>query len=296
MRYGLCLPIRRDCSLEFNIELAVKAEELGYDSVWVSDHVIMPNKMAGSFSTIFYDPFILLSAIAQVTKTIKLGTSVIIMPYRNPVVTAKMAATLDVLSGGRLVMGVAPGWLKEEFETLDSDFENRGEVTNEYIDVLRELWSNNSPDFKGKYINFSDISFYPKPHKNRLPEIWVGGSSNPAKRRAVERADGWQPTWITPDDYKKSLIEIRESAEEKGIDISKMTFSVRNRVRLEEPGQQYETGSDPSYMFRGTVEDVKAEVLKFEDSGVNHIVFDPEAESDSETIDLIEKLSRSLIT
>ena len=94
MKFGLCLPIRRDCSIEFNIELAKRAEQLGFDSVWVSDHVVIPDKSAGSFSTVFYDPFILLAAIASSTESIKLGTSVIILPYRNPVVVAKMTATL----------------------------------------------------------------------------------------------------------------------------------------------------------------------------------------------------------
>ena len=125
MKYGICLPIRRDCSIEFNINMAKRAEELGFDSVWVSDHVVIPNKAIGSFSKVFYDPFILLAAIASVTKSIRIGTSVIILPYRNPVVVAKMAATLDVLSEGRLIMGIAPGWLKEEFETLNADFKNR---------------------------------------------------------------------------------------------------------------------------------------------------------------------------
>ena len=295
MKYGLCLPIRRDCSIEFNIELAKRAEELGFDSVWVSDHVIMPRKMAGSFSTIFYDPFILLSAIASVTEKIMLGTSVIILPYRNPVVTAKMAATLDVLSGGRLIMGVAPGWLKEEFDTLGADLKNRGEITNEYIEVIKELWSNEFPEFSGKYVSFSDISFFPKPFNGRMPEIWVGGGSGPAKRRAVELANGWQPTWISPDDYSAALKELKKTADEKGKDIGEMTFSVRNRVRLEEPGRTYDTGSDPAYMFRGSIEDINEQVESFSNSGVEYIVFDPESESDGETMKLIESISESII-
>ncbi len=295
MKYGICLPIRRDCSIEFNIELAVKAEALGFDSVWVSDHVVIPDKTAGSFSTVFYDPFILLSAIAASTGSVKLGTSVIILPYRNPVVVAKMAATLDVLSGGRFVMGVAPGWLKEEFESLNADFNSRGEITDEYIEVIRELWGNDSPRFSGKYVNFSDISFYPKPFNNRMPEILVGGNSKPAKRRAVELASGWQPTWVNPEEYSEAVAEMKKTAEEINLDLSNFMFSVRNRIRLEEPGINYDSGSDPSYMFRGTIEDIKNEVDKFSESGAQYIVFDPEAESDEDTLKLIETVSEEII-
>ena len=251
MKFGLCLPIRRDCSIEFNIELAIKAEALGFDSVWVSDHVVIPDKAAGSFSKVFYDPFILLAAIASSTESIKLGTSVIILPYRNPVVVAKMTATLDMLSHGRLIVGVAPGWLKEEFDCLNADFKNRGEITNEYINVIRELWGNDSPEYKGKYVKFSGISFYPKPYENRMPEILVGGSSKPARRRAVELASGWQPTWLSPEEYTEAVTELKKTAEEKNVNLDDFRFSVRNRIRLEEHGSNYDSGSDPSYMFRG---------------------------------------------
>jgi len=295
MKYGLCLPIRRDCSIEFNINLAKNAEELGFDSVWVSDHVVIPNKSIGSFSKVFYDPFILLAAIASVTKNIKLGTSVIILPYRNPVVVAKMIATLDALSRGRLVMGIAPGWLKEEFETLNADFSNRGKITDEYIKSIIELWTKDKPEFKGKYVNFSDISFYPKPYNKRTPEIWVGGSSKRARRRALELASGWQPTWISPDDYSKNISEIKGSADESGIDLNSFSFSVRNRIRIETPGSRVDTTNDPSYLFRGTIDEIKSEVDKFEECGAECVVFDPETETDSEILKLIEIISEKII-
>jgi len=295
MRFGICLPIRRDCSIEFNLELARKAEILGFDSVWVSDHVVIPNKSAGSFSTIFYDPFILLSAIASTTEILNLGTSVIILPYRNPVVVAKMAATLDVLSRGRLIMGVAPGWLKEEFVCLNADFNNRGDTTNEYIKVIRELWGNDNPEYRGNNINFSDISFYPKPYENRTPDIWAGGNSARAKKRALELGSGWQPTWIGPEEYSRCVTELKETADKRGIDLSSFTFSVRNRIRIETPGINAEKKNDPSYMFQGSLDEIKAEVNKFEENGAEYVVFDPEAESDSETFGLIEAISDIII-
>ena len=295
MNFGLCLPIRRDCSIEFNINLAKKAEELGFDSVWVSDHVVVPNKTIGSFSKVFYDPFVLLAAIASDTESIKLGTSVIILPYRNPVVVAKMVATIDMLSEGRFILGIAPGWLKEEFESLNADFDNRGEITDEYIKSIVELWANDNPEFNGKYVNFSDISFYPKPYNKRIPEIWVGGSSKRARKRALELATGWQPTWISPEDYSKNKEEFQKSAGEIGVDLSNFSFSVRNRIRIETPGNTADTTNDPSYMFRGTMDQIKIEVEKFAECGAEYVVFDPEAESDSDTYKLLEIISENLI-
>jgi len=119
-----------------NINIAKRAEELGFDSVWVSDHVVMPEKHTGMFSEVFYDPLMLLSCIAAETSKIKIGTSVIILPYRNPVVVAKMIATLDVFSEGRVIFGVGPGWMREEYDALSVPYERRGARTNEYIRAI----------------------------------------------------------------------------------------------------------------------------------------------------------------
>ena len=123
MKFGICLPIRLSITAHDNIEIAKCAELLGFDSIWASDHVVMPEKHLGSFSEVFYDPFMLLSYIAAETSTIKLGTSVIILPYRNPVVVAKMIATLDQLSEGRVMFGIGPGWMREEYSALSVPFD-----------------------------------------------------------------------------------------------------------------------------------------------------------------------------
>ena len=292
MKFGLCLPIRRDCSLQFNIDLAISAEKHGFDSVWVSDHIVMPKKMNNSFSSVFYDPMVLLTAIAANTEKIKLGTSVIILPYRHPVVLAKMISTLDQYSAGRVIFGIATGWLKEEFEVLNADFNNRGKVTNEYIEAITELWSKDNPVFSGEFVSFSDIDFYPKPFDGRLPEIWVGGSSRFAVERAIKHANGWQPTWVSPEDYKKLRMKLIETASEMNIDTSNFTFSVRNRVSISGgPGDK----ESNVYMFQGSMDDIRSQVESFVSSGVEYIVFDPETGSDSETLEMVEKLSESVL-
>jgi len=292
MKFGLCLPIRRDCSLKFNIELAVRAEQLGFDSIWASDHVIMPGSMRGNFSSVFFDPFVLLTAISEKTERIKLGTSVIVLPYRHPVVVAKMISTLDVLSEGRVVFGIATGWLKEEFHALNADFKNRGKITDEYLEAISELWANEEPFYSGDYVNFSDIDFYPKPYNSRMPEIWVGGGSKFAINRALKYGNGWQPTWVSPNDFKESKEYLIKSAGDMGVGLKDFVFSVRNRVKFKK-----ETDPDKSrvYMFCGSPDEISSQAEAFKKAGADYIVFDPETESDSETIDTIGILSDSII-
>ena len=292
MKFGLCLPIRRDCSLEFNIDLAVMAEQLGFDSVWVSDHVIMPGRIKGTFSSIFYDPFVLMTAISAKTSRIKLGTSVIVLPYRHPVVVAKMISTLDVLSEGRVIFGVAPGWLKEEFDVLNADFKNRGKVTDEYMQAISELWRNENPVYKGEFANFSDIDFFPKPHNGRIPEIWVGGGSKYAVNRALKYGNGWQPTWVSPDDFLELKKYLDSKAKEMGVGLDNFVLSVRNRIRFEEAASDEESNI---YMFSGTVEEILSQVYDFRKAGVEYIIFDPETSSDTETVDMIGVLSEGII-
>jgi len=159
MKFGICLPIRLSLTAQDNVDIAKSAELLGFDSIWASDHVVMPQRHLGSFSEVFYDPFMLLSFIAAETSTIKLGTSVIILPYRNPVVVAKMVATLDGLSEGRVIFGVGPGWMKEEYDSLSVPYEKRGRRTNEYIQALKELWTSDDPEYDGEFCGFSNIKF-----------------------------------------------------------------------------------------------------------------------------------------
>ena len=292
MKFGLCLPIRRNCTLEFNINLAVRAEKLGFDSVWASDHVIMPSSVKKNFSSIFYDPFVLLTAIAAKTREIKIGTSVIILPYRHPIVVAKMISTLDVLSEGRIIFGVASGWLKEEFHALNVDFNKRGKITNEYLQAILELWKSDSPNFSGDFVNFSDIDFFPKPYNNRLPEIWVGGASKYAVERSLKFATGWQPTWVSPNDFAELKESLISTARDMKVDLRDFTLCVRNRIKIT---KSIKAKGSRVYMFSGNIDDILREVEAFKTAGVDYIVFDPETNSNSETIKMIEELSESII-
>lgn len=280
MKFGICLPIRLSLEAKDNVDIAKSAEILGFDSIWVSDHVVMPEKHLGSFSEVFYDPLMLLSYIAAETSTIKLGTSVIILPYRNPVVVAKMIATLDVLSEGRVMFGVGPGWMREEYDALSVPYEKRGKRTNEYIEAIKELWISDEPSYDGEFCSFSDIKFYPKPLQSPHPPIFIAGASDYAIKRAVEFGDGWQPTWVSPEDVKEGISKLKNIANEKGRDLNGFIYSVRNRLDI--IGSDYDPsndnsseGNDPPFLLRGTVAEITESIKAYKDLGVSHVVLDP---------------------
>lgn len=286
MKFGICLPIRRDTSLEFNVELGVKAESLGFHSIWASDHVVVPDGQVGRFTQHFYDPFILLSAIASKTSNLTIGTSLIILPYRNPVVVANMISSLDILSRGRVVFGVATGWLKEEFDILGVPFERRGKRTNEYIEVIKELWESDTPKYNGEYFQFENFKFDPKPLQKPHPPIWIGGNSKYAMNRAAKYGSGWQPTWVTHNDMYELIDKMNEL-----IDKDDFVYSVRNRVIISSRKDK----NCPEYYFNGTTKDIIENIKKYERAGVSHILFDPETNSDKETFEMIKTLSHEVL-
>ncbi|MGQ0792698.1 MAG: LLM class F420-dependent oxidoreductase [Deltaproteobacteria bacterium] len=295
MKFGVSLPIQRPVEFERVVELAKKAEHLGYGAVWASDHVVIPDELAGRFSEVFYDPFVLLAAIASETRRIKIGTSVIILPYRNPVTVAKSVATLDVLSKGRVICGVAAGWLKEEFDALGIPFEQRGRLTDEYIEIVKTLWEEDEPQFRGEFFSFSEIKFYPKPAQKPRPPLWIGGNSDRAIRRAAVAADGWQPIWISPENLDKRIKLLKSIAEQAGRDPSQITFSVRNRLSIiEGRGNKSRSDGAPFALF-GAREEIRQWIWEYEQIGVSHIAVDIISDSDEEMFDALERFADEVI-
>ncbi len=220
----------------------------------------------------------LLSYIAGQTSKIRLVTSVLIVPHRNPLIAAKSLATLDVLSGGRLVVGVGVGWMREEFEALGlPPFEERGAVTDEYIRAFKVLWTEDDPHFEGKYISFSDINFLPKPVQKPHPPIWVGGESRPALRRTAEFADGWYPLGAnptfpmgTPEQLKAGLDRLAQYAQRFGRDPSTIETIYRP--------QQFELRKQPAgadrLPFVGDADQIAGDIRQYQDMGVTSMIWD----------------------
>ncbi|HWP93489.1 MAG TPA: LLM class F420-dependent oxidoreductase [Thermodesulfobacteriota bacterium] len=299
MKFGIALPIRRDFELDFHTETAKKAEELGFDSVWVSDHVVVPDRYVGRFSKVFYDPFVLLSTIAAQTKKVKLGTSVIILPYRNPIVVAKMVATLDMLSEGRVIFGVGTGWMREEFDTLRVPHSERGRRTDEYIRIFKELWEKDEPRFEGEFFRFSNIKFYPKPFQKPHPPIWVGGGSKRAVKRAVQFGNGWHPTWVSPEDMEREITYITNLAKDSGRELKDFVYSVRNRLRIFDASDDVHEGTDvgerPPFSLCGTAKEIRNHIKRYEEIGVSHLVVDVVAESDKSLFDTMERFAQEIM-
>jgi probable F420-dependent oxidoreductase len=176
------------------IASAAKAEELEFDAVFVNDHIIVDGSTRSAPWTNTYDPLIALSFVAANTTRIGLGVSVLIVPYRNPIATAKMLATIDRMSGGRLIAGVGAGWNEAEFNALGVPFHERGARTTEYLRVWQACWAPGKVSFSGRFVAFADMHVSPKPLQQPHPPIWVGGASDAALRRAAAFAAVWQPT------------------------------------------------------------------------------------------------------
>ncbi|NIP38941.1 MAG: LLM class F420-dependent oxidoreductase [Candidatus Dadabacteria bacterium] len=301
MDIGLTLPIRNDIDANTNIEIGMRAEKLGFDSVWVSDHVVVPTNYIGSFSEIFHDPFVLLSALAGQTSKISLGTSLIILPYRNPIVVAKIISTLDQLSGGRVIFGIGTGWMKEEFETLGVPLKERGKRTNEYIEIIKNLWTEEDPEFEGEFFSFKGIKFEPKPVQNPYPPILVGGNSEKAWQRAVLHGSGWQPTWYSPQMLESELDKLKVFASENQTNLDGFLYSVRNRIALKhdkltkdytkEPGE-----NKPAYLFSGTVYSILDEIEQFRSIGIEHILLDPVVDNLDDFFKVMEIISEEIIS
>ena len=224
MQFGVSLPNNYGVEdVQALLQLAPAAERLGYDSVWVSEHLLHTAYVRQRLGTKpYYEPLTILSAVAAMTQTIRLGTSVLVLPYHNPVRLAKTVATLDAISAGRVTLGVGVGVIEEEFTALGSPYKERGAYTDESIAVMQALWTQEEPQVAGTYFTFHGMTFSPKPVQRPYPPIWIGGSSRAAIRRAARVGDGWQPIRLSPEALHRGVENLRQHAAELGRDVSNL--------------------------------------------------------------------------
>jgi probable F420-dependent oxidoreductase len=195
MQFGISLPNNYGVDdIQSLLALAPAAERLGYDSVWVSEHLFHTAYVLQRLGNKpYYEPLTVLSAVAAMTQTIRLGTSVLVLPYHNPIRLAKTVATLDAISAGRVILGVGVGVIEEEFTALGSPYKERGAYSDEALAIMQTLWMQEDPQFAGTYYTFNGMKFSPKPVQQPHPPIWIGGSSHAALRRVARLGDGWHP-------------------------------------------------------------------------------------------------------
>jgi probable F420-dependent oxidoreductase len=292
MQFGFALQGRGPLSKpDILFRLVQKGDTLLYASAFVTDHVVIPveidsaypysanGRVGGDWKEGYLEPLPLMAHLAALTKRIRIGTSVLIIPYRNPVVTAKMLATMDVLSGGRIILGAGVGWMEEEFQALTAPaYKERGRVTDEFIRLMREIWQREPVDFKGQYYSLKPVSALPKPlQKGGIP-VWTGGHTDAALRRAGQVADGWHPIGLRPpgllepDEYRQKVAIVRDWARKAGRDPQAITMSFRVPLELRPRGAKA-AGGDRT-LFRGTAAEVVEDIRTYQRLGVTHFVWD----------------------
>jgi len=259
---------------ETAITVARAAEAAGLESVWTGEHVVLPDPQVPPSPVPpqlpMLDPAVSLAFIAAATQRIRLGTGIIILPQRNPVVLAKELASVDVLSRGRLIVGVGAGYLQPEFDALGIPLADRGARTNEYIEALRALWSMERPQFRGEYVAFSGINAFPRPVQQPHPPIVIGGASAQAFRRAVRQCNGWYGFALGVDDAAQCLKGLAGAAQryERPAALGTLEVSVTPRGRLD------------------------ANALKrFEDLGVHRLVATTRTQSADDLLRLIDTVA-----
>ncbi len=270
------------------IDLAVRCEDLGFDSVWASEHVFNVSYVYDRIGDKpYYEPLTVLTYVAAKTSTIGLGTSVLVLPYHNPIRLAKVAATLDVLSGGRMMLGVGVGVIEEELEAMGSPFAERGAITDETIAIMKELWTNEDPSYLGKYHSFSGMKFTPKPVQKPHIPIIIGGTSKAAIRRAARSGAAWHPTALSPEVLAQGMEYLKEQVVTAGRDPSEVEVSVSAAIGSTHNHNRYSLGEDP--------EEVLERAQKYQEMGVGRLVVSPNTRDQSQLRPIMEMIAEVVI-
>lgn len=265
-----------------NGRMAKAAEELGFDSVWIADHIVFPPVFESRYpysadgrflmapDRPMLDPLVMLGYLAALTERVALGLTVLILPYRNPVLTAKMLATADVAANGRVRLGIGVGWLKEEFDALNVPFDDRGVRTDEYVEIFRRIWSEETPSYEGQTYRFAPLKAEPKPVQGVNLPVYVGGNSNPALRRAARLSNGWHANRLTPNDYLEHRRRLDEYCGQVGRSPDDVPTLFKIAIRPVE-----ETGHTPDASGRslsGRSSDIAAGFEAYRKAGIDRVV------------------------
>lgn len=245
------------------------AEQSGFSLAMISDHVAVTPEVQALYPVPFYDPFTSIAWLAAHTQTLELGTSVTVLPYRDPIQTARITANIDQLSGGRFVFGVGTGWSREEYAALRVPFERRGAIADEYLAAIVQLWTSEvaSAETGGEFTTFQDIHTGPAPARKPHPPVWVGGVSRAALRRVLRHGDAWHPINPHPSWLRdKGLPALRALADETGATVPPLC----PRIRAHPMG----TTPDERVLGEGTLDQIRADLEGLEELGAEYVVLD----------------------
>jgi probable F420-dependent oxidoreductase len=249
MKIGLLMPFNEDTANP--ADFCRTAEELGYESMWVPEHPVLPSNpktpfpQGGPIPPVYAqmgDQFIALGMAAAATRKLKLATGICLVPEHNPLILAKQISSLDNFSGGRFIFGIGAGWLREEAELLGADFAHRWTQSAEYVAAMRALWSKGEASFEGRYVKFPAVRCYPQPAQAGGPPVLLGSRDRNALKRVAKWGDGWCPIRVTVDDLKRALPELREECQKAGRDFKRLDITVMGGLGDERAKAQDELG------------------------------------------------------
>ena len=292
MKLGICIPhYGRAIEIGRLLDVVRHAEARGLDSVWVTDHVIVPRDAGVIYRHDMLDPLAMLPWLAAVTERIALGTSVVILPYRSPIPVAKLLASVDVLSGGRLIVGVAIGWLEGEFDALGVPFKERASRTDEALELFRTLWTEEQPTLTTRHHQLANLQVSPMPLQKPRPPLWVGGNSDGAFRRVARLGDGWHASSMDQSTFRQGQDGVLRSWKEAGRE-GEPVWSLRIPILLD---GVHRAAVDMSLLrgrhtLAGSPAKVAEELRGFQALGVSHVALEVSYSTYPailETIDLI---------
>jgi len=300
-------------SREAYMQVAQAAERAGFAFLSVNDHLVVPGNLGSAYPYTqggawaaaehghCFDQLATLAFLAGCTSRLRLLTSVMVVPHRQPIATAKMLATIDVLSGGRLILGVGAGWMREEFALLGAPFAERGAVTDEYLEAFKALWTQARPAYAGKHVKFADLIFEPKPMQKPHPPIWVGGESLAALKRTVRLGDAWYPgnnsqtkSLDTSARLGTAIAGLRDMAEAAGRDPASIAVSLIVQNPFEWSAHKIQDGSARAF-FTGGSADMAADATALEAVGVRHVALRLGGTSLAGSLERIDRFGREVI-
>jgi probable F420-dependent oxidoreductase len=301
LTFGCHLPVFGPIATRGNVlAFARKMEALGYESLWASDHVVLPYSIqskypynpSGQFplppQAAFLEPLTTLALVAGVTERARLGTTILVLPHRHPVLAAKTLATLDHLAEGRLILGVGVGWMREEIEILGGDFDRRGAWSDEAIRIMRACWSQERARYQGEFFSFDEIGVFPQPPRKAIP-VWVGGHTPRALRRVAELGDGWHAAFTPPDAFARDITRLREECARRNRRFEDLAITLRVGLSFRDtPG-----GADRKPM-QGTPEQIVADIGRYRALGVGSFLLEARYRDLDDMVSIFERFAREI--
>ncbi len=306
MHVGVALPNTHEALAEPATMVTVGrlAEHVGFDSLWVNDHIVIPAEPGPSgtgdqqpqyldrWRQNILEPLVLLAYLAAETERVFLGTSVYVLALRNPLVAAKQVATLDQVSGGRVILGVGVGWMEAEYNALGVPWRERGSRTDEGLRILKTLWGCDHPSIHGRHHDFAEVQFLPKPVQQPHPPLWIGGRSQASVRRAVELGDAWHPSHFTFEEFRQWVPRLRERCERTGRAPDSVQLTTRRRLM---PECRSSDPPEKRRVLQGSAAEVADDVRQLAVLGVAHLVIEFEATTQSQLLETVEWAGREVL-